>query len=734
MQKPRTPSNRRRFLSVAGVTMVAPLLDGCGDNTLNQTVSADAPLGQIPQRGDLAASQKAATQRTRGVFFGVDPQKQLRWHQYLGLDANNNPVWHPNSGAVVGTGWDFKTLVAADDGVIFAVAANGLMHWYQYTGDAGQFSWHPNSGNRVGHGWYYTRLTYSGDGQIYAINAQGDMHWYRYEGGSGGFRWHPASGQKVGHGWSYAQVVGGGNGVIYGTTAAGQLHWYQDIARNGGSHWAARSEAVLGHGWLFTHLLSQGDGTLFAVDSMGNVSRYRDMARDGTQDWDKGNGMPLDAKLPYAQLMVAFNNNALPGGGAIAAYVGPSLSFAPGDPLSLHVSTLAESYSVTFFKGGVPNGETNTGLAKTELSFDNLTGTLQATPPQAWGEGCAWPASVQTTVPSTWGSGIYAARLQDSLGEVSWASFVVRPAANAAKRRYAVLANVNTWNAYNAWGGRSNYTSISGVRLAFDRPSNAAYPVDSTRNRRVASGGGAGAQEHLVVAELWAHRWMREQGFEFDVYSDTDLERGALSLADYPSLVLVAHPEYWSVAMHDKLESHLSQPQRNLFYLGGNGLYESVSYARDLNTMVMRRGDESLTRSDALFAGPGVNKPQARLLGIAFTGQNYNTHAPFQVQQADHRYFAGTGLKNGDLFGESGLLGAASGHEVDGRVAASPQDLTVLARGTNKANNDTFAAEMVVFSAVGGGVVFSVGSLSFTGALSNDAAISTIVKNALREG
>ncbi len=60
---------------------------------------------------------------------------------------------------------------------------------------------------------------------------------------------------------------------------------------------------------------------------------------------------------------------------------------------------------------------------------------------------------------------------------------------------------------------------------------------------------------------------------------------------------------------------------------------------------------------------------EANLLGVVCTETGIMTAAPYKVLKQDHWIFAGTGLKNGDLFGENCLQerinGGASGHETD---------------------------------------------------------------------
>ena len=56
---------------------------------------------------------------------------------------------------------------------------------------------------------------------------------------------------------------------------------------------------------------------------------------------------------------------------------------------------------------------------------------------------------------------------------------------------------------------------------------------------------------------------------------------------------------------------------------------------------------------------------EANLLGVVCTDSGIMTAAPYKVLNADHWAFAGTGLSNGDLFGENSLHeripGGASG-------------------------------------------------------------------------
>src|SRR5205823_12463104 len=104
-----------------------------------------------------------------------------------------------------------------------------------------------------------------------------------------------------------------------------------------------------------------------------------------------------------------------------------------------------------------------------------------------------------------------------------------------------------------------------------------------------------------------------------------------------------------------------------LLYLGGNGLFERVIYDEASNTMIFRNGEAVSERW--LFRIQDPPRPERALLGVAYEGDNwsYNTadYAPYVVTMESHRFFEATGLHNGDLIGQTGLNGPASGWEMD---------------------------------------------------------------------
>jgi hypothetical protein len=122
----------------------------------------------------------------------------------------------------------------------------------------------------------------------------------------------------------------------------------------------------------------------------------------------------------------------------------------------------------------------------------------------------------------------------------------------------------------------------------------------------------------------------------------------------------------------------------------------------------------------------------ATLLGVVFTASGAATSAPFRALDASHWIFEGTGVKNGDVFGENSLHercpGGASGHETDKRTPSSPDGIAALARGLNV---DDGGAEIVYHDTHSGGAVFSVGSITWPACVLVDDVCSGITKNVL---
>lgn len=365
-------------------------------------------------------------------------------------------------------------------------------------------------------------------------------------------------------------------------------------------------------------------------------------------------------------------------------------------------------------------------------------------------------------------SGLYYLQAKTESGKFFSFPWVVAPAKPSAS--IAVVGSSITWNAYNNFGGRSNYVNSTGLPdepvvnarldqtrytqvgvfkewgspdeaykpLSFERPEPCNHIAEGTEVTDPIAGR---QQCHLAPAEWRLLGWLEREGFGYDFYSENQLHDGTLDLDDYKVLMISTHPEYWSRDMYLKVKSWVHERGGRFMYLGGNGLNAEVVFL-DPDTIQIRNHvpdeggafryfDETLGREVESRMDRTVES-EANLLGVVMTESGIMTSAPYRAINADHWVFAGTGIENGDLFGEKSLhercAGGASGHETDKMSASSPPETVLLAKGTNP---DDGGGEMTIYELANGGSVFSVGSITYPASLLVDDAISRITANVL---
>jgi hypothetical protein len=111
-----------------------------------------------------------------------------------------------------------------------------------------------------------------------------------------------------------------------------------------------------------------------------------------------------------------------------------------------------------------------------------------------------WPVTDTLTIPGTAVSGYYYALLRvtsggDDAGARGYVAFAVR---EAPSRRSQILVQVpvNTWQAYNAWGGKSLYPHGARVTHTYDTAGNLSVSVAQAD----AAGGTSTASRKVSVA------------------------------------------------------------------------------------------------------------------------------------------------------------------------------------------------------------------------------------------
>lgn len=326
----------------------------------------------------------------------------------------------------------------------------------------------------------------------------------------------------------------------------------------------------------------------------------------------------------------------------------------------------------------------------------------------------------------------------------------------------AILASDITWNAYNSFGGRSNYINpallpatptvnsrqdlarytdpnnvnydrIEYAPLSFERPESINH-IDLQEKITDPIEGRAAC--HLAPAEWRLIGWLEREAFPYDLYGETQLHHGVLNLDKYRVLIISTHPEYWSREMYLRVKDWVFHRGGKLMYLGGNGLNCETEFVTP-DTVIYRNNDERVLRADPKRweSRFGLRvESEANLLGVVFTDTGIMTGAPYRVADEKHWIYAGTNLKNGQSFGEKSLHmrchGGASGHETDKISASSPKNVQLLAKGLNP---DDGGAEIVYFDTASKGEVFSAGSIAWPASIVIDDNVSKITANVIRK-
>ena len=359
-------------------------------------------------------------------------------------------------------------------------------------------------------------------------------------------------------------------------------------------------------------------------------------------------------------------------------------------------------------------------------------------------------------------SGLYYIHAKTESGEFFSFPWIVAP--SKPNSDVAVLASNINWNAYNNFGGRSNYihpaqmpprptvnarlelarytnadnhtefNSEEYAPLSFDRPEPLNHIPESTKITDPIEGR---LPCHVCPAEWRLLGWMERENFQYDLYAETQFHTNLLNLDHYKVLIISTHPEYWSHKMYFTLKKWVFERGGKLIYLGGNGLncdvdfldeftvtYRNGSFGAGWMGELSKMGKES--RFDLYY------ESEANLLGVRCTEEGLMTAAPYKALDTSHWAFEGTGLRNGDSFGEKCLhmrcWGGASGHETDKMSPSSPKNCKLLAKGLNPGNG---GAEMVHHQTDSGGEVFSAGSINYPSSLPVDENISRITRNVL---
>jgi hypothetical protein len=241
-----------------------------------------------------------------------------------------------------------------------------------------------------------------------------------------------------------------------------------------------------------------------------------------------------------------------------------------------------------------------------------------------------WSQTDVVPVGRDWVSGYYIAELRvtdgPDRGAVGRIPLVVRGQPGDAAA-ILVQVPVNTWQAYNPWGGKSLYTYNStnreaAVKVSFDRPysENVLVPVP-------------------FGLELQAVRYLERYGYDVSYATDVDVDSSPGILLNHRLAMSIGHDEYWSRGQRDAFDAALDL-STNIAALGANAAYWQVRYESRRRTIARIAQFRSLK--------PG--RPECRLFGVmyAYNAQRWATAPPtaydLAAGAAADAWIEGTGI------------------------------------------------------------------------------------------
>jgi len=408
-------------------------------------------------------------------------------------------------------------------------------------------------------------------------------------------------------------------------------------------------------------------------------------------------------------------------------------------------------------------------------------------------DDCRWRPTVTFRLPGALPSGPYALTLTDDRGHVDRVPFFVRARHPEAPLLYLVptasyLAYANdhpisdgsfseatagqtpvlyesdmVLHLHREWGLSCYDSHLDGSGVGISSRRRPMLNMRPTHRYHVGS--------WQLASDLAVMDWIEERGLDFEVATDEDLHReGASLLAPYRAVVTGTHPEYYSAAMLEAVETYLKGPGR-LVYLGANGFYWRVAFDPERPwVMELRRGDSG---SRAWESAPGeahlafegsrgglwrhLGHPPQRLTGVGYAAQGFDRCGWYRrlPDSRDPRAaFIFDGVEQ-EVFGTSGTIGGGCvGQEIDRYDPAlgSPGDALVLATSEGLTEGFQRCAEEILFTVPGtsalldpdvrgdvvyhvkpsGAAVFACGSIAWGGSLAVDPAVSRITENVLR--
>jgi N,N-dimethylformamidase beta subunit-like, C-terminal len=411
--------------------------------------------------------------------------------------------------------------------------------------------------------------------------------------------------------------------------------------------------------------------------------------------------------------------NALPGsrgwqipptaGTVITGYASET-SVAPGQKFHLHVSAPPGSryrvgvYRLGWYRGVggrlvmcIPGCRSSKPAASQPppTTPDPLTGLFD-TP---------WRTTDVVKIPRDALSGYYEAKLEivngPDTGAVGGIPLIVRQSRSAAPSAVLIQVPVNTWEAYNPWGGKSLYgygTSTHATEVSFDRPYDQQEFYDMA-----------------TKLELPWVQFLEREGVDVSYQTDVDTDRHPASLLRHRLVFAIGHDEYWTQRMRDGFDTALALGT-NLMFGSNSGLWR-MDYDASRRTIVEWRDG---TDDTGFFRSFG--EPECQLMAVEyqeFTQRNLLRPAtPYTVVgSAGDPWLSVAGMTPGEV------IPGVVGYEWDSLMPGcfDGQVVPLMQAALPGSDGNPTTADLVRATAPSGARVLAMGTMELSWALDNFA-------------
>jgi len=333
-------------------------------------------------------------------------------------------------------------------------------------------------------------------------------------------------------------------------------------------------------------------------------------------------------------------------------------SVSPGEEIDFYVNTSAESFDLFIYRSGFYSGKGGRlvheakkleGKKQPRCESDSSLGLVD----------CAnWTKPYSLVIPNDWVSGVYIAKLaRPDTGGENYMVFVVRESQPQAGM--VMQLSVTTYQAYNFYGNKSTYSSLSfdycptvtgaarAAKVSFNRPNSL----------------GAYFQNTYFWTDYPMVYWLEAQGYDLGYVTNIDTHRFGLDgneneLLKRRIFLSVGHDEYWTQEMRDAITAARDHGVHLGFFSSNVGYWRmrlepNLQTGAPDRTMAVYKTSESgpadpSGHATTTWRDPAVNDPENSLIGIQYMGDNDSHYFPLQIsaEQAKDSLYRNTPLQD----------------------------------------------------------------------------------------